>query len=400
MSFEKIKENIYYCGEKDAERRLFDQLVPLPEGTTYNSYLIEGSEKVALIDSTYPPKIENFIDKLKENGIDKIDYIVSNHGEQDHSGAFPTLLKRFPEAKIVTNPKCRDSIVNMLNVDESKIIVVADKEELSLGDKTLQFIFAPFVHWPDTMFTHLKEDNMLFSCDYLGAHYTTGGIFADNSKNLEMAAKRYYAEIMMPFRSFANKYLNWVRELNPSMILPSHGPIYKEPEFILGLYDLWTGNELDNTVLLPYVSMYESTEKMSKYLAEKLKQKGIKTILFDIIDEDHGELAMESVMVATIVLAAPMVLAGPHPSMITTSYLLSIIKPKFKNLAIIGSFGWGGKLVEPLEAMFSLIKPHRLPDVLVKGCPKEDSCEKLDELADAIYQRHKELGLINDVILR
>ena len=394
MSFEKIKENIYYCGEKDSERRLFDQLVPLPEGTTYNSYLVTGSEKTALVDSTYPPKIDKFIKKLKENGINKIDYIVSNHGEQDHSGAFPRLLEKFPEAKIVTNPKCRDSIVNMLNIDVSRIIVVADKEELSLGDKTLQFIFAPFVHWPDTMFTYLKEDNILFTCDYLGAHFTTGGIFADNSKNLETAAKRYYAEIMMPFKNFANKYLGWVRELNPEMILPSHGPLYKEPEFILNLYEKWTGPELENKVLLPYVSMYESTEKMSKYLAEKLAEKGIKTILFDTVDEDHGELAMESSMVATIVLAAPMVLAGPHPSMITTSYLLSIIKPKFKNLAVIGSFGWGGKLVEPLENMFSLVKPNRLPDVMVKGCPKEDDYKKLDELAEAIYQSHKELGLI------
>lgn len=394
MSFEKIKENIYYCGEKDSERRLFDQLVPLPEGTTYNSYLIKGSDKVALIDSTYPPKIENFIKTLKENGINKIDYFISNHGEQDHSGAYPRLLEEYPEAKIVTNPKCKDSIVNMLNVDESKITVIADKEELSLGDKTLQFIFTPFVHWPDTMFTYLKEDNMLFTCDYLGAHYTSGGIYADNSKNLETAAKRYFAEIMMPFRSFANKYLGWIREMNPSMILPSHGPVYKEPQFILDLYEKWTGPILDNTVLIPYVSMYESTEKMVKYLAKKLEEKDIKAILFDTVDEDHGELAMTSVMVATIVLAAPMVLAGPHPSMITTSYLLSIIKPKFKNLAIVGSFGWGGKLVEPLENMFSLTKPNRLTDVLVKGFPKSCDCTKLDALADEIYQSHKELGLI------
>lgn len=394
MKISLIKENIYYCGLKDKERRLFDELVPLPEGTTYNSYLVIGSEKTALIDTMYPKKIHEFIANLDENNIKDIDYIIANHGEQDHSGTLPTLVEKYPNAKIVTNAKCCEIIKDMLDISDEKFMIIADKEELSLGDKTLQFIIAPWVHWPDTMFTYLKEDKMLFTCDYMGAHYTSCELFADDTKELELAAKRYYAEIMMPFRTFAAKYLKQIKEMDVEMILPSHGPIYKDPSFIFNLYEIWTSDKLDNLVLIPYVSMYESTKKMADYLTKKLEEKGIKVVLFDTVSEDHGELAMDVVNAATVVLAASMVLAGPHPTMVTTAYLLGALRPKFKNLSIIGSYGWGGNLTGKLEEMFNLLKPEKLDYVIIKGCPKQDAFEKLDVLADSIYEKHKALGLV------
>lgn len=394
MKITSIKENIYYCGLKDKERKLFDQLVPLPEGTTYNSYLVVGSEKTALIDTMYPKKIHEFISNLDENNIKNIDYIIANHGEQDHSGTLPTLVEKYPNAKIVTNAKCSEIIKDMLDISDDKFIIVADKEELSLGDKTLQFIIAPWVHWPDTMFTYLKEDKMLFTCDFLGAHYTSFDLYSDNTEELAVAAKRYYAEIMMPFRTFAAKYLKQIKEMDIEMILPSHGPVYKDPSFIINLYENWTSDKVDNLVVIPYVSMYESTKIMSEYLTKKLEEKGIKVVLFDTVSQDHGELAMDVVNAATVVLAASMVLAGPHPTMVTTAYLLSALRPKFKNLSIIGSYGWGGNLTGKLEDMFSLLKPEKLDYVIVKGCPKQEAFEKLDVLADTIYEKHKALGLL------
>lgn len=394
MKMQLIKENIYYCGLKDRDRRLFDELVPLPEGTTYNSYLIVGSEKTALIDTMYPKKIQEFISNLEESDIKKIDYIIANHGEQDHSGALPILLQKYPDIKVVTNAKCAEIIKDMLEVSDDKFVIISDKEELSLGDKTLQFILAPWVHWPDTMFTYLKEEKMLFTCDFLGAHCTYCDLYADNSKELEIAAKRYYAEIMMPFRSFAAKYTKLIKEMDVNMALPSHGPIYEDPSFILNLYEKWTNEKVDNLVLIPYVSMYESTKKMAEYLASKLKERRIEVILFDTVSEEHGELAMDVVNAATVVLAASMVLAGPHPTMVMTAYLLSVLRPKFKNLSIIGSYGWGGNLTGKLEDMFALLKPEKLDYVLIKGCPKQDAFEKLDLLADSIYEKHKALGLV------
>lgn len=394
MKIQLIKDNVYYCGLKDKDRKLFDALVPLPEGTTYNSYLVVGSEKTALIDTMYPQKIHDFIANLDDSDIKNIDYIIANHGEQDHSGTLPVLVQKYPDAKIVTNAKCAEIIKDMLEVNDNKFIIVSDKEELSLGNKTLQFILAPWVHWPDTMFTYIKEDKMLFTCDFLGAHYTSYELFADNSKELEIAARRYYAEIMMPFRTFASKYLKQLREMDIEMVLPSHGPIYKDPSFIFNLYENWTSDQLENLVIIPYVSMYESTKKMAEYLTQKLGEKGIKVILFDVVTHDHGELAMDLVNAATVVLGASMVLAGPHPAMITTAYLVAALRPKFKNLSIIGSYGWGGNLTGKLEEMFALLKPEKLDYVLIKGCPKKEAFEKLDLLADSIYEKHKALGLV------
>lgn len=394
---EKIKNNIFYLGEKDIDRKLFDQLVPLPQGTTYNSYLIKGSEKTALIDTMYPTKIEQYIAKMQAQGIDKIDYIICNHAEQDHSGALPVLLEKYKTAKVVTNAKCKELIQSMLFVDEDKFIMINDNEELSLGDKTLQFILAPWVHWPDTMFTYVKEDGMLFTCDFFGAHYTKtvdSGIFADCSPELSDAAKRYYAEIMMPFRTFAKKYLEKVKIMQPSMILPSHGPIWDKPDTILSLYEDWTSEEVRNFVLIPYVSMYNSTKMMVERLEKSLLAKGIKVKSFDLVGGDEGELATYLIDAATVVIGASMVLAGPHPVAVCATYLINMLRPQTKFYSIIGSYGWAGNLTGAIENLLTIIKPEKLEYVIVKGQPRESDFIKIDELAEQILQKHKELSLI------
>ena len=362
MKFKEIKNSVYYCGLNDCERKIFDELIPLEHGTTYNSYLVKGSEKVALIDTMYPKKTDLYLKNLDENNITKVDYIIANHGEQDHSGSIPALLEKYPEAMVVTNAVCKNNIIEMLHVDESKIQVIKNDDELSLGDKTLRFMIAPGVHWPDTMFTYLVEDNLLCTCDFLGAHYTfkEDEIFAPDSKELEHSAKRYYAEIMMPFRGVCKKYTQQVKDLNPDMILPSHGPIYKNPKFILDLYTDWTADEGKNLVLLPYVSMYGSTEEMIDYLVEKLNAKGIKTEKFDIVTGDLGDLAMGLVDATAIILGSSMVLAGPHPGVVSAAYIVNALRPKFRHYSIIGSYGWGGNLTGVLEGMFTTVKPEKL----------------------------------------
>ena len=268
MLFKEIKNSVFYAGLNDADRVIFDELIPLEHGTTYNSYIVKGSGKTAVIDTMYPPFSDLYLKNFDENGIDKVDYIIANHGEQDHSGSIPALLNKFPDAIVITNDKCRQNIIEMLLVDESKIRVIQNNEEISLGNKTLQFIMAPGVHWPDTMFTYLKEDNMLFTCDFLGAHLPFGDLYAKNDDKLYSMAKRYYAEIMMPFRTMCKKYIDTVEKINPSYILPSHGPIYNNPKFIINAYKDWTDDKPENLVLIPYVSMYGSTEEMVNYVKE------------------------------------------------------------------------------------------------------------------------------------
>ena len=391
MKMLPIKNNVYYLGSKDINRKLFDQLIPLPQGTTYNSYLVVGSEKTALVDTMYPKKIHELIEKLDAEGIKKVDYIIANHGEQDHSGALPTLVSKYPEAKIVTNAKCKDIVQNLLHLEEERFHVVGDGDELSLGDKTVKFILAPWVHWPDTMFSYLKEDKMLFTCDFLGAHYTKNDLFADYTDDLIEAAKRYYAEIIMPFRNFAKKYTQMVKGMDVEIIMPSHGPVYDKPEFILNLYELWTSDKVENKVVIPYVSMYDSTKMLVDELAAHLRAKNIDVKLFDLVNCDEGELTMELVDAATVVFGASMVLAGPHPAAVTAAYLVNAIRPKVKYYAIVGSYGWGGKLTETLESMLTIIKPEKLDYIVVKGRPTEEDLKKAADLASLIAEKHKAL---------
>ncbi len=393
MKFKEIKNNIFYCGLNDCNREFFDELIPLENGTSYNSYLVKGCEKIALIDTMYPPKTEEYLKNLDENGITKIDYIIANHGEQDHTGSIPALLEKYPDSVVVTNQKCKDNIKEMLHVQDDKFLVVNSVDEISLGDKTLKFIVAPGVHWPDTMFTYLVEDNLLCTCDFLGAHYTFEDIFADNSKRLENSAKRYFAEIMMPFRAMCKKYTQMIKDMSVDMILPSHGPIYKNPDFILDLYSDWTADEGKNLVLLPYVSMYGSTEEMIDYLVEKLSQKNIETKKFDIIRGDLGDYARSLVDATTLVIGSSMVLAGPHPAAFNITYLTGVLRPKAKFAAFVGSYGWGGNLVGKLQEQLAGLKLEIIEPLLVKGKPNKEDYEKLDNIVNEIYEKHKLLNL-------
>ena len=394
MKFQTIKENVLYCGLNDENRAIFDELIPLEHGTSYNSYIVKGSEKVAIIDTMYPPKTDEYLKNLDENGITKVDYIIENHGEQDHSGSIPALLEKYPEAIVITNSKCADNIKEMLLVPDSKIKIINDGEQISLGDKTLQFIFAPNVHWPDTMFTHLIEDNILFTCDFLGAHYTFDNVFANPSEELTHSAKRYYAEIMMPFRMLCKKYTNLIKEMNVSIICPSHGPIYDNPSDILDLYEDWTRDEGKNLVLLPYVSMYGSTKEMIEYISDKLNAKGIQTLKYDMIRGDLGDLAMGLVDATSLVLGTSMVLAGPHPASVSVAYLAGVLRPKLKIASFVGSYGWAGKLFEPLAECVSKLKLDVIEPIQIKGKLKDSDYKKLDNLVNSIYEKHKVLGLV------
>ena len=199
----KIKDDVYSLRANDWDRKLFDELVPLPDGTSYNSYLIKGSEKTALIDTVYPPKTAEFIAALKATGVETIDYVVANHAELDHAGSIPAVLELFPKAKVVANARCWRMMCDEMPLDRSSFLEAKDGRELSLGGKTLKFVFMPWVHWPETMGVFLKEDRIFFPCDFLGAHLAASELTVGDEAQFEVAAKRYYAEIMAPTASNA-----------------------------------------------------------------------------------------------------------------------------------------------------------------------------------------------------
>jgi flavorubredoxin len=387
MIAREIKPGILSLSAIDWDRRLFDQLVPLPEGTTYNSYLVKGSEKTALIDTVYAPFTVEYLETLKQAGLHKLDYIIANHGEQDHSGSIPAVLALYPEAKVVTNTHCRGLIADALPVPDDRFIEVNDGDTLPLGNKTLQFFLTPWVHWPDTMVTYLAEDKILFTCDFLGSHLASSELYALDEARVEAAAKRYYAEIMMPFRMFIQKHLIKLAPLKIDLIAPGHGPVYSRPEFILDLYRRWASDEPLKQVVIPYVSMYGNTLQMVDYLVDRLTELGLFVMPFNMIGGDTGKLANALVEASTVVFASSAVLAGPHPDIVGAAYLMNALRPKARFASVIGSYGWGGnivskKIVELLQGLKTQL--HFFDPVLVKGLPKEEDFKALDCLAEAI----------------
>ena len=391
MAVRKIKDGIFSVGAIDWDRRLFDELIPLPDGTSYNSYLIKGSEKIALIDTVDFDKEDILTNHLKKLNVEKIDYIIANHAEQDHSGSIPKILELYPKARILTNLKCKSMLIDLLQISEDKFITVNDGDSISLGNRTLKFILAAWVHWPETMFTYLKEDKILFSCDFLGSHLAASNLFVEDEAAVYKSAKRYYAEIMMPFRNLIKKHLEKISDLQIEFIAPSHGPVYDNPKFIIDAYKKWISDDVKNEVVIPYVSMHGSVEKMVNHFADSLIEKGITVKLFNLTKTDIGDLAISLVDAATIVVASPTVLVGPHPSVVSAVYLANALRPKTKFASVIGSYGWGGRMIEQIAGMIPNLKIELLSTVLVKGHPKENDFKLLEQLANEISNKHKTL---------
>jgi flavorubredoxin len=388
MIAREIKSEILSLVAIDWDRRLFDQLVPLPEGTTYNSYLIKGSEKTALIDTVYPPNTVEYLELLKKSGLRKLDYIIANHAEQDHSGSIPAVLAMFPEAKVVTNARCKGLIAESLLVPDDRFIEVKDGDTLSLGNKSLQFFLTPWVHWPDTMVTYLAEDKILFTCDFFGSHLASSDLYAHDEARVYEAAKGYYAEIMMPFRIHIQKHLKKLAPLKIDFIAPGHGPVYSRPEFILDLYKNWASDLVQKQVIIPYVSMYDSTTQMVSYLIDRLMEKGMSVKLHNMVGVDIGKFAKSLVDASTVVFASPAVLAGPHPDIVSAAFLMNALRPKTKVVSVVGSFGWGGDIVSKrITELLSGLKTQLqfIDPVLIKGLPKAKDFKALDRLVKGIY---------------
>jgi len=390
MKPRQIRDGVQWMGAIDWNRRLFDALIPLPDGTSYNAYLVQGSEKTALLDTVDPAKADILMSQLAQ--VEQLDYVIAHHAEQDHSGSIPAVLAKYPTAVVVCSPKARQMLVDHLCVAPERITTVGDGETLALGGKTLRFIHTPWVHWPETMVTYLQEDRMLFSCDFFGSHLATTELYAGNNACVCEAAKRYYAEIMMPFRTTIQKNLDKLAGLAIDCIAPSHGPLYDQPSCIMSAYRDWVSDRVANTVVLPYISMHGSTELMVNYLVAGLAERGITVQVFELSSTDIGKLAMALVDAATIVIGTPTVHVGPHPAVFSATHLANALRPKLKHAAIIGSYGWGTKAVEQIAGLIPNLNVEVLGPVLCKGQPRAETYAAIDSLADSIKARHAALG--------
>ena len=389
----QIAKNVYIVGAIDKEKKLFHEFAPLPDGTSYNSYLIMGSEKAALIDTVPPEKLSVLLKNLKSAKVKNIDYIIANHAEQDHSGSIPFMLKKYPNAKVICSKSCKQMLIDLLEISENNITVMEDREKLSLGDKTLEFIYTPWVHWPETMSTYLREDKIIFACDLFGSHLAKNDSSGDNKQIMD-ATKKYFAEVMMPLKVHVKRNLEIIKDYEINFIAPSHGPVHKNPKAIFSAYEEWLSQNVKNEVVIAYVSIHKSTETMVNYLSKQLNVKGINVKRINLSDIHYGDLSIHLVDPATVILASPMFLASAHPTVITATYLINMLKPKLRFLGTIGSFGWGGNMAGDINNITLQLKAERLSPVIIKGAPKEKDFKMLDSLAEEICNKHKIIGVL------
>jgi len=390
MSALAINERVIEVGASHPERRLFDAIMPIPYGTTYNAYVVIGSEKTALIDAVDPEKRQVLFHNLQEAGIRHLDYIVNLHAEQDHSGVTEELLQRFPGASLWTNARVRDLMVTHLHLPESRFTVVADQDTLSLGDRTLRFLLIPFAHWPDNMMAYLEEDRILFSSDLFGSHYATDKLFVGETAGSRVmeAARTYYAEIMMPFRSHVARHVARVRELDPRLIASSHGPVWYRPNQVLSAYEEWVSDRVRAEVTIPFVSMHDSTYQMVQRLASRLADRGVSVSCRNLASRPESLVLETAGMIddlvdaGAMILASPTVMGGLHPAAAYAASTAAAVKPKTRYLGFMGSYGWGTRAEESFCALTASIKAERLETVLVKGLAAGEDLARIDALAD------------------
>jgi len=389
-NIEEISKGVYWVGVRDWNRRLFDALIPLPHGTTYNAYVLVGNNKKALIDTVNPGFEKEFEEKISKV-VDPadIDYVIMNHAEPDHAGAIPYIMSINSKAKLVTTSKGAKMAQIFYKVPETRIIAVQDQETIDLGGKTLQFIEAPMLHWPETMFTYLKENEILFPCDFFGSH-VANGLYDDEVEDLLVYAQRYFGEIMMPFRIMGQKALEKIRDLSMQMIAPSHGPIHRNTERILSAYRKWVNGETKQKAIIAYVTMWNSTEKMIQPIADTLASEGIEIALYNLALADIGDVAKDLVDSKAIVLGAPTVLGGMHPLGVYATYLVKALRPPAQLGVVLSSYGWGGGAIKQVQEILGQSKLEVVGAMEINGPPTEDDVKKILELGKKLAERIKE----------
>jgi len=380
-----LPAGIAWLGADDPQRRLFDALIPLPGGTSYNAWLVRGATATALIDTLEAEHAEGLLARLAAAGVTRLDYVVANHAEQDHTGSLPQVLARYPEARLLATKRGVDMLVDLLPLPADRVDVVGEGDTRDLGGRTLTCLRMPWVHWPETMVTWVPEERGLFSCDLFGAHLPAGGGALPWEQARE-AARLYYATIMAPFAGHVAKHVARVRALDPAWIAPSHGPVHLDPAPVLAAHEAWSAPPARARVVVAWVSMHGSTAGLARGLTRRLEERGVEVEAVDLGGWDVGALAEALLGATALALGASNVLNAIHPVAGLAWALVEGLKPPLRAAALFGSFGWSGKPLERLAAQMAEGKLAVAAPLLVKGAPGADQEAELDRLADDLVR--------------
>lgn len=389
----KIADNVYYVGVSNPTLRVFDIIMCTEYGTTYNSYLVKGADKTALIDGAHKGFEANFQENVEAiTDFANIDYMVVNHTEPDHSGAIRLVIEKNPDIVVYGTAACLKNLDNIVRLPFNRV-AVKDGDTLELGGKTLTFCVSPNIHWPDTMMTYLAEDKILFSCDFLGAHFAEPTMYVHKAYKKELYEKEfkvYYDAIMGPFAKFVIRALDRIKDLDIALVCPSHGPMIMggDIQVAMDTYRKWATPEekTDKTVAIYYVSAYGYTRQMCQYLAEKLEAKGLVVSAFDVIKTDAADIAAH-LEDDCLVFGSPTLNRAALKPVLDVISSIDAVGAAGRPYATLGCFGWSGEACAQLNDRCNSIKMKQVGEsVRSQFTPTDEVRAALDTLADQIAE--------------
>lgn len=386
MQTVEIKENIYWVGAVDWNIREFHGY-STPDGSTYNAYLAMD-DKITLFDTVkkgFAGDLLAQINQIVDPG--KIDYIVVNHVEMDHSGALPEIIDIVKPEKVICSAMGKKALLAHFHREDWPYEVVKTGQEISIGKKTIRFIETRMLHWPDSMFSYIPEDKLLISQDAFGQHWATSERFDDELDSSELLSQsaRYYANILLPYSSLVQKLLNDVKQMNDldfDMIAPDHGLIWrKDPTAILEAYNRWSRQETMKKALVVYDSMWHSTENMAKAIVDGISEKKTAVRLLSLEDCHRSDIITEMLDAKAIILGSSTLNNNMLPRMADLLDYMKGLRPVGKIGAAFGSYGWGGEAVKQINAVMEEMKFEIIdPGIRVNYVPTTedlDNCRKL-----------------------
>ncbi len=390
-----LKEGVYWVGVVDWNIRDFHDY-STNRGSSYNAYLITD-EKTALIDTVKAAFCKELVDHISELvEIEKLDYIIVNHVEMDHSSSLPLIAKLAKNARIYATARGKEELIKHYGKEFERVETVKSGDTVKLGKKTLTFIEAPMLHWPDSMFTYVVEDKVLIPNDAFGQHLASSGRFDDevDQEVLMEEAVTYYANILTPFAPLIVKKIQEVVDMKISidMIAPSHGIIWrKDPMKIVNAYLDWsTGKIVKPKVVIVFDTMWDSTNKMARAIGDGVASQGVEVKLFKLRATDNTDVVTEIVDSKVVLVGSPTLNNGIFPSVGMFLTYITGLKPRGKLWGFFGSYGWGGGAVRGMvkmakEAGFDVIEPT----VELKWVPTEEELKKCFEFGQQITQKAK-----------
>ena len=378
----EVKNNIFWVGALDFDIRTFDVIMTTEYGTTYNSYVVKGAEKTALIETSKDRFFEENLERIK-TVIDpeKIDYLIVNHTEPDHTGAVEKFLEINPNITVYGTVAAINYLKQITN-KEFNSKAVKDGDTLDLGGKILKFISVPFLHWPDSMYTYIEEDKTLFTCDSFGCHYADEKVFNDKISGDFIDAYKYYFDcIMGPFKDFVLKAIDKISPLDIETICPGHGPVLREDlDKYINLYKEWSVVKKENKVVIAYVSAYGYTKKMAEKIAEGVKSKGIAVSLYDLETANKDKVMADIYTAKGLLIGSPTLVNDALPPVWNILTSLNPTINKGLLAGAFGSYGWSGEAVPNMEGRLNQLKFKMPAGVLkIQFNPSEEELSKCFE---------------------